>query len=204
MITVYGAAPSRALRVLWMLEEMGLEYQVHQIDFANRFDDADFIAASPPGFMPGFKDGDVRMMESVAIIDYLSRRYGPTPLAVREDEPGFPAYLQFLHFGEASIAGPLNVTMGSRFFAPEDQKQNWGATFAVDMVAQRANAVADVLKRSEYVAANRFTAADISLGYALGLAEPFGFADRLDPALTDYVARLKQRPAYQRASAHRV
>src|SRR5947207_547604 len=81
MITVFGAPPTRALRVVWMLEEMGLEYEIRPVDFAKRFEDAEFLAASPAGSIPGIRDGGVQMMESCAILEYLGAKYGPTSLA---------------------------------------------------------------------------------------------------------------------------
>jgi hypothetical protein len=116
--------PTRALRVLWMLEEMGLDYEIRPVDFGRRLDDAEFIAASPTGSIPAIRDGDVRIMESCAVLEYLGAEYGPTPLTPRFGDPSYPAYVSFLHFGEASLSAPLNVTMGSRFFAPDEQKQN--------------------------------------------------------------------------------
>jgi glutathione S-transferase len=199
MITVYGAPPTRALRVIWMLEEMGLAYEVRPVDFARRFEDAEFIAASPAGAIPAIRDGDVLMMESCAILDYLGATYGPTPLAPRVGDPSYPAYITFLHFGEGSLSAPLNVTAGSRFFAPEDQKQNWGAQFAVDLFVRKSTALCGPLARGPFLAGDVFTAADISCGYALGIARYFGAEERLDPLLRDYAARLRERPAFQRA-----
>ena len=201
MITVYGKAPSRALRVLWMLEEMGLPYEARGVDFMNRHTDAAFMAAAPSGAMPGFRDREVSMMESVAIIEYLAARHGPTPLAVGVEEPDFPAYQQWLHYGEASMMAPLNVTIATKFFAPEEHKQNWGAGYAVKMVADRTKVLIPHLREHEFLAADRFTAADISCGYALTVAEPLGFADRLDPVVLAYRDRLVSRPAFQRAHA---
>jgi glutathione S-transferase len=203
MIIVYGAPPTRALRVIWMLEEMGLDYEIRAVEFANRFENSEFIAASPAGTIPGIKDGEVRMMESVVIMEYLAARHGPTPLAPDQSQHEFPLYQQFLHYGEASLSAPLNVTIASRFFAPEEHKQNWGAQYAVEMVIKRWAAVADQLKLTAYVAGENFTAADISCGYASTLAKGFGFADRLDPVINSYFKRLSERPAYRRASAKR-
>ena len=201
MIAVYGAPPTRALRVLWMLEEMGLPYEVRPVDFAKRFEDAEFMAASPTGSIPAIRDGDVRVMESCAVLEYLGAKYGPTPLAPGVGDPNYPAYLSFLHFGEASLTAPLNVAMGSRFFAPEDQKENWGALFAIDMFMRKSAALLGPLGRAPFVAGDAFTAADISCGYALGLARHLGCEDRLDPAVRDYAARLAERPAYRRATS---
>jgi len=202
MITVYGAPPTRALRVLWMLEEMGLPYKVRTVDFPNRHQDAEFMAVSPAGGLPGLEDGDVRMMESVAIMEYLGARHGPTPIVPSPKDSDFPLYQQFLHFGEAGLTAPLNVTMGSRFFAPEGEKENWGARYAVEMVTRRSAALASQVKRAPFAAGQRFTAADISCGYAVGIAHAFGFGDKLDPALAGYLERLRARPAYQRAAAN--
>ena len=83
MIKVFGAPPSRGVRVLWMLEEMGLPYELRRVDFANRFEDRDFLACSPTGSLPGLEDGEVRMMESAAIIEYLG------PLRSDAARPGF-------------------------------------------------------------------------------------------------------------------
>ena len=201
MITVYGAPPTRALRVLWMLEEMGLSYEVHPVDFATRFEDAELLAASPTGALPAIRDGDVRVFESCAILEYLGAKYGPTPLAPPPGDPSYPAYVSFLHFGEASLTAPLNVTIGSRFFAPEDQKTNWGALFAIDLFVRKSAALAGPLSRTPYLAGESFTAADISCGYAIGLARFLKFEDRLEPPVRDYAARLAERPAFQRALA---
>ena len=78
---------------------------------------AEFIAASPTGSIPAIRDGDVRIM-ICAILEYLGAKYGPTPLTPSFGDPSYPAYVSFLHFGEASLSAPLNVTMGSRFLRP--------------------------------------------------------------------------------------
>ena len=203
MITVYGQPPTRALRVIWMLEEMGVPYQIKEVDFASRAEDPDFIDANPVGSFPALRDGDVTMMESCAILEYLGGRYGPTPLAPRPDDPNYPAYLTFLHFGEASLAGPMNVILATRFYAPEAQKQHWGASYAVDNFVRKSAALTRRLGESPYLAGSDFTAADISCGYAIGFARNLGVGERLHPALVAYLDRLVDRPAYKRAVASR-
>ncbi|HEX4737182.1 MAG TPA: glutathione S-transferase family protein [Allosphingosinicella sp.] len=202
MIKVFGAPPTRALRVIWMLEELGLPYEVHQVDFPNRLQDKAFIACSPTGALPGIEDGDVRMMESVAIVEYLGTRHGPSPLVPPPGDPCWPAFLSWLHFGEGSLTAPLNVAIGTRFFAPEDQKQNWGALFAIDIFVRKSAALVAPLKRGPWLLGDTFTAADISCGYALGLARPLALEDRIDPVLVDYADRCRERPAYKAAAAH--
>ncbi|MGH7119325.1 MAG: glutathione S-transferase family protein [Acetobacteraceae bacterium] len=202
MIIVCGAPSTRALRVVWMLEEMGLPYEVRPIEFTKRLENTEFLAASPTGSFPGIRDGEVRMMESCAILEYLGAKYGPTPLAPVVGDPAYPAYLSFLHFGEASLSGPLNIALASRFFAPDDQKQTWGGQFAVDLFVRKAAAMVGPLGRHEYIAGDHVTAADISCGYAAGFGLFLGVEDQLDPATRDYYQRLTERPAFQRAMRH--
>lgn len=201
MITVYGRPPTRSMRVIWMLEEMGLPYEIRVVDFAKRMEDADFLDVSPAASFPAIRDGDVHLMESCAILEYLGAKHGPTPLAPTYGDASYPRYISYLHFGEASLSGPLNVVIGTKFFAPEDQKSNWGATFAMDSFVRKSAALLEALRDSPYIAGKVFTAADISCGYALGLAQFLGFADRLDPVLRDYAGRLAARPAFQRAQS---
>lgn len=199
MITVYGAPPTRALRVCWMLEEMNRPYEIRSVNFQTRFEDKEFMDASPAGSLPAIRDGDTQLIESCAILEYLGAKYGPTPLTPGPGEKYYPAYMSYLHFGEASLSAPLNIAVATRFFAPDDQKQNWGAQFAIDLFVRRSRALLGPLSRSPYIAGETFTAADISCGYAIGLSRFLGFEERLDPALRDYAGRVTQRPAYQRA-----
>jgi len=198
VIKVYGRPPSRATRVIWMLEEMNLPYEVRSVDFMKRMEDTDFLEVSPTGSFPGVRDGDVRLMESCAILEYLGAKYGPTPLAPSISDPTYPRYISYLHFGEASLSGPANVAIATKFFAPDDQKNNWGTKFAIDSFVRKSAALVAPLRESAFIAGDQFTAADISCGYALGLANFLGFGERLDPALREYSGRLAARPAFQR------
>jgi glutathione S-transferase len=203
MITVYGHPPTRALRVIWMLEEMGVPYQLAKVAFAARADDAEFMQANPIGSFPALRDGDVTMTESCAILQYLGTCYGPTPLAPAPDDPSYPAYLSFLHLGEASLCGPMNVIIATRVSAPAADKQHWGVSYAVENFLRKSIAVTRRLAEHPYLAGPHFTAADISCGYAIGFARSLGVGDRLDPALVDYLDRLVDRPGYKRAAAAR-
>ena len=187
-----------------MAEEMGLDYEIVPVDVFAPTRPAEFLAINPAGSVPALVDGDVAMVESAAMLEYLGGRYGPTPLTPLPDAPNYPAYLQFLHFGEASFGGVLAVAMASRFFAPEEHRDNWGGKAAVDAAVRRSILPANALKKAPYVTGEAFTAADISVSYALDLAQFLGFIDRLDPVLADYHERLKARPAQQRARARSV
>src|SRR5947207_12888822 len=118
MITVFGEG--RGFRVVWLLEEMGLAYQLRPVDLlAGVEEDAEFLAINPAGFIPAIRDGDVTMVESIAIMEYLMARYGPTPLAPDPHNPAFPPYQQFLHLAYARLAAAIYVVVVSRNLAPK-------------------------------------------------------------------------------------
>lgn len=197
MITVFGEG--RGFRVVWLLEEMGLPYRLRPVDLLVGVEnDTEYLAINPAGFIPAIRDGDVTMVESIAIMEYLMARYGPTPLAPDPHDPAFPAYQQFLHLGEAGLAASLYIAVVSRNLAPEAERQNWGARKALEVFRNRLGLVIRQLERSSYLAGNTFTAADISVTYALEFAERTGVA-ALGQAEQAYVARTSGREAYKRA-----
>ena len=170
MITVFGEG--RWFRVVWLLEEMRLTYKLRPVNLvAGVENDVEFLAINPAGFIPAIQDGDVTMVESIAIMEYLMARYGPTPLAPDAHDPAFPAYQQFLHLGEASLAASIYFVNASRNLAPPAQQQNWGAGKALEVFRSRLGLVTRQVARSPYLAGDSFTAADISVTYALELAQ---------------------------------
>jgi len=197
MITVYGEG--RGFRVVWLLEEMGLPYRLRGVDLlAGVENDPEFLAINPAGFIPALVDGDATMVESIAIMEYLIARYGPTPLAPAPHDPAFPAYQQFLHLGEAGLGVPIYFVNVSSRLAPEGERQNWGARKALEGFESRLGLVTRQLARAPYMAGDAFTAADISVAYTLLLAH-MGGSFALGEAERDYVDRVARRDAFQRA-----
>jgi len=197
MITVWGEG--RGFRVVWLLEEMGLPYRLRPVDMlAGVENDPEFLAVNPGGFIPAIQDGEVTMVESIAILEYLMARYGPTPLAPDPHDPAFAGYQQFLHLGEAGLAASIFFVVGARNFAPESERGNWTANQALGVFESRLRLVTRQLARAPYMAGEAFTAADISVTYALHLAQRAGGVV-LGPAEQAYVDRTTARPAYGRA-----
>lgn len=197
MITVYGEG--RGFRVVWTLEEMGLAYRLRPVDMlAGVENDPEFLAINPAGFIPAIVDGDAVMVESIAIMEYLMARYGPTPLAPDPHDAAFPAYQQFLHLGEAGLAASTFFVVVSHMLAPEAERDNWGARKAQQTFESRRGLVTRQLARSPYMAGDAFTAADISVTYALEFAQRTGNAV-LSETEQAYVARTTGREAYKRA-----
>lgn len=199
MLKVYHSQGARSLRVLWLCEEMGVPYQTAEASFFRPSDE--FKAVNPLKTVPAMKDGDVSMIESVAMMIYIMNKYGPTDLDVKPNEPGYSDYLQYLMFGEAGVAAYGNPLVATRFMAPEDQKQNWTASYLKNAILKRLEFVGERLGGKPYIAADRFTAADISVAYIVSGAKFAGIEEELPAAVKSYVANLHQRPAYQRAAA---
>jgi glutathione S-transferase len=198
MITVWGGQTSRSIRAVWVLEEMGLPYRLRHVDMLAAEKDPAWLAVNPGDFLPAIQDGDVTMIESVAIMEYLMGRYGPTPLQPSPDDPAFPTYQQFLHMGEAGLATLIMVPLVSGFIAPEADRDNWSVRWARECVERRLLLVRRQLAGAPYMAGDRFTAADISMTYALNLgADHAGFV--LSDAEMAYLARTTGRDAYKRA-----
>lgn len=198
MITVFGGATSRSLRVVWLMEEMGLDYRIRFVDMLASERDPEFLAANPADYIPVLQDGEVTMVESIAILQYLMARHGPTPLQPASDDPAFPGYLQFLHLGEAGIATLTMVPLVSRFLAPEGERDNWGARQATFWVEKRLKLVRRQLERAPWMAGEAFTAADISVAYGLDLTRNQSIIE-LGEAEQAFLARAKARDAYKRA-----
>lgn len=197
MITLYGEG--RGFRVAWLLEEMGLPYELRPVDMlAGVENDPEFLAVNPGGFIPAIRDGDVVMVESIAILEYLIARYGPTSLAPDPQNPAFPLYQQFLHLGEAGMATFMFAFVATNILAPDDAKDNWTARACLDWFESRRGLVDRQLLRAPYMAGDAFTAADISVTYALQLAERTGGAALRDGERA-YLARTTGREAYRRA-----
>lgn len=199
MITVYGEG--RGFRVVWLLEEMGLPYRLRRVDLlAGVENDPEFLALNPGGFIPALVDGEVVMVESIAIMEYLMARHGPTALAPAAQDDDFPAYQQFLHLGEAGLAASIYFVSGARNIAPADQRDNWSAGQALATFESRLRLVTRQLQRAPFMAGPRFTAADISVTFALEMARR-NVGYRLGEVERAYVARMLERGGYQRAMA---
>lgn len=201
-LVLHHAPRSRSIRVLWLMEEMGLDYRLAPVAFdARPVGDEHYEKVHPLRKVPALEDGDRTMFESIAILQYLMSRYGPTDLDVRPDEPDYARYLQWLHFGEAGMLMPVQMLLAHTTLLPEDKRNPqlaaWGRAEVDKLLAMLgSHAVAG----RDYVAADRFTAADISLGYMLYLLKLIRQFDGAPEPVSAYFARLAERPAWAKAS----
>jgi glutathione S-transferase len=199
MITLYHCAAARSFRPLWTLEELGLPYDLKMLPFPPRVFAKEYLGINPLGTVPLLLDGDTRMTESAAIAQYLVTRYGPTPLAVGIDEPDYGAFLNWLHFGEATLTFPQALVLRYSQLEPEERRSPQVATDYTKWFFGRLRGVEAALAKSDTICARRFTAADISVGYALLLAQRIGLSKDFTPGIAAYWQRLQARDGFRRA-----
>ena len=202
MIRLYHCADARSFRPLWALEELGLEYELIVMPFPPRYRAKEYMAINPLGTIPALVDDDTFMTESAAIVEYLVTRYGPSPLAVPVDDPAYGAWLNWLHFGEATLTFPQTLVLRYRRFEPG--KAEVVADDYAKWFLARLRAVDRALDGQQWLCAERFTGADISVGYALLLAAQLGLDVEFTPTVAAYWARLQARPAFQAAKASQI
>ena len=197
MIELWHCADARSFRALWALEELGLDYKLHLLPFPPRIREPEFLKINPLGTIPALRDGNTFMTESAAIVQYLATRYGPNDLTVALDDPDYGAWLNWLHHGEATLTFPQTLVLRYRQLEPgraEHVADDYAKWFM-----SRLRYASGVLEQSEYLCAGRFTAADISVGYALLLAKSLKLDERFSLAIQAYWARLSERPAFKAA-----
>lgn len=199
MIDLYHCVDARSFRPLWALEELGLPYQLHMLPFPPRALDKSYRGINPLGTVPLMIDGQRRMTESAAICQYLAARHGAGSLNVEPDEPGFADYLNFLHFGEATLTFPQTLVLRYTWFETMERRQPQVAQDYAQWFLARLRSLDTRLQHDDWLCAGRFTAADISVGYAILLASYLDLAPQFSPSAAAYLERLQRRPAYQRA-----
>ncbi len=199
MITLYHCAGARSFRPLWTLEKLRLPYDLKMLPFPPRALAKEYLGLNPLGTIPLLLDGDTRMTESAAIVQFLVTRYGPTPLAVGVEEPDYGAYLNWLHFGEATLTFPQTLVLRYTELEPEERRNPQVVADYAKWFFGRLRAVEAAVANREMLCAERFTAADISVGYALLLAQQIGLSRDFGPAAAAYWQRLQARDGFRRA-----
>jgi glutathione S-transferase len=202
MITVHHLGVSQSERIVWLFEELGIPYQLkrYERDPASGLAPASYKALHPMGIAPVITDGALVLAESGAIIEYVIAKYGNGRLAVASDKPNFAEYLFWFHFANGTMMpSQMTVFVASLAGAPSDN-------VVLDSLKARADlAFALVEKRlgeAPYLAGTEFTAADIIMGFSLMTMRAFLPRDLGPyPNIRNYLKRIGERPAYQRAMA---
>jgi glutathione S-transferase len=200
-VKLWHCKDARSLRPLWTLEEMGLPYELETLPFPPRVLRKDFLATNPLGTIPYFTDGDVRMTESSGICLYLVERYRRHELGLRPEHPEYADYLNWLFHSDATLTFPQTIVLRYTLLEPPERRLPQAAADYRKWYLARLRLLDAHLIDREFLCDGRFTIADIAIGFALYLGETLGIAADYQPQTRGYLERLKQRPAFQRATA---
>ncbi|GLK87155.1 glutathione S-transferase family protein [Pseudomonas turukhanskensis] len=211
MITVHHLNNSRSQRILWLLEEVGAEYEIkrYQRDPKTMLAPPELRAVHPLGKSPVITDGDLTLAESGAIIEYLAGRYGPHLLPA-EGSPERLRCTYWLHFAEGSAMPPLLLKLvfdtleraPMPFFIKPIARgisSKMKGTYINPQLRQTLDYLEAELNKSEWFAGDTFSAADIQMSFPLEAAASRAGLDASRPKLKAFLDRIHARPAYQRA-----
>jgi len=198
--TLYTCAGSRGLRCTWAASEAGVELDLKLLEFPPRFKAPEYLAINPLGTVPMLIDGDTRMTESCAIAHYFATRASSSDLFVATDEADFGAYLDYTYHADATLTFPQTVYMRFALFEADKGWGDAGQAYA-KWFHKRLVKIEERLGSREFLCADRFTVADICVGYALILASKVGLDEGVPDSLKAYRERLTGREGYKRAVA---
>ncbi len=197
MIVVHHLNQSRSQRVLWLLEELELDYEIvqHTRNPETNLAPESLLAVHPLGKSPLIRDGDVTVIESGAILEYIVRRYGKGRLAPAEASPDFVRYLQWMHYAEGSAMLPLMMTLYFRRLGDA------GAPLEPRITSESERHIGFLdreLGEAPFFVGQELTAADVQLSFPIQLARMLYGMDKY-PNLAAFLDRIHARPAYRRA-----
>lgn len=210
-IIVHHLNNSRSQRILWLLEELDLEYSVkrYERDPETMLAPASLREVHPLGKSPVITDGELTIAESGAIVEYLIERYGDGRLVPAEGTPEKLRYTYWLHYAEGSAMPPLvmqlvfnQIEQKTPFFLSPIAKMITGKvrkTLIEPQIAQNLDYMEAELKKNTWFAGDEFTAADIQLSFPLEAASAYNNLDSTHPHLIAFLNRIQAKPAYKMA-----
>jgi len=202
MIRIHHARRARSARVIWLLEELGVSYELDTIEFKREnLRSPEYIKLHPLGLVPVMEDGPVRIFESGAILEWLLEKYGEGRLAPKPATPERALYLQWFHYGEASLARYIGDVVRHRFTLPEAERKADVVEGARARLLEALAVVERELGGRAFILGGDFSAADIMVAYGIVMARITGELPKNLTNVAAYLDRLKARPAYARAWA---
>ncbi|MES1989628.1 MAG: glutathione S-transferase family protein [Pseudomonadota bacterium] len=201
MLKVYHAPNTRSIRVLWLLEELGVAYDKETVAFDPAYlQSPKHLAIHPLGKLPAIDDEGLVLNESGAIVQYILAKHAGSHLEPKLGTPAYGKYLQWLHFAEASVMPPVSTIIQHTIRKPKEERVESVLNDARAALAKVMGVLDKELSKGPFICGETFTAADIMLGYDLYLCNLIGagFADYKN--LSAYYAKLAARPGFLKAT----
>ncbi len=194
---LYHCIDARSFRCVWAAAAAGVDYDLIVMPFPPRAHAPEYKLINPLGTIPGWVEGNRVMTESAAICQHIARG---TSLSVREDEADYPDYLNWLHRSDATLTFPLAIMLRySVFPAPEDRKLDVAEDYKAFFLGRARSIEAALADGRSWLVAERFTIADICVGYAVMLARSLGLADALGEHTHAWWDRLSATSSFKAA-----
>ena len=201
MLTLHFAPNSRAGRIVWLLEELDLPYELNRMDFHPKDLKSDeHRARHPLGRVPVLDDDEIRIWESGAIVEYILERHKNGGLKPVVDSANYPAYLQWFHYCEGMVMPPVNTIVVQTVLLPPDRRDETALAQAQKLLTRALAPVDESLTGKDYLIGD-FSGADIMLGHACFMSNRLGCVTDEMTNLKGYVERVAARPAFQKAMA---
>ncbi|MBN3925657.1 glutathione S-transferase [Nostoc sp. NMS4] len=199
MIIVHHLNNSRSQRVLWLLEELGIEYEIkfYERDAKTMMAPESLRQVHPLGKSPVITDADLTIAESGAIIEYLSDRYGNGRLVPASGTPEHLRYKYWLHYAEGSAMPPLVMQLVLSNFGAGDSPVVSG--FVAPQIKLHFDYIEGELRKNTWFVGEEFTAADIQMSFPLEVVAMQREEVENRPKLKEFADRIHERPAYKRA-----
>ncbi|WDI32766.1 glutathione S-transferase family protein [Hyphococcus flavus] len=192
---------TRSLRVAWAGYELGLELDIETRPFDRpKLKDPEYLKLNPLGKTPVFFDGDKRMVESVAIIEYLANKYADGALTRNVSHTDYGDYLQWMQFGEAGMGLYVSMLMGHTVLLPEEQRIEVMKIWSINETTNCLNFIEAEIGDKDYLLGD-FSLCDISVGYLLFLLKVTRNGNLMGEKTSNYFNRIRERDAWKQASA---
>jgi len=197
---LYYAQNTRAVRIAWLLEELGLPYEIEKFQLGSpEMRSPDYRKVHPMGRVPALEDGDITLFESGAIVEWVLAVHGNGRLQPPVGTKEFAQYLQWFHYCEGMIMPPINTIVVETILLPPERRSEANAKRAIKLLSQMLTAVETHMEGRDYLAGD-FSAADIMTGHSVTVSREMLKLDfSALPNLDAYADRLLARPALQKA-----
>ncbi|MBL4596615.1 MAG: glutathione S-transferase family protein [Robiginitomaculum sp.] len=202
-IKLYHATFARSLRVVWLLEEMGLAYELEKVKLAlGETGGAVLAAVNPLQKVPTIEiDGEV-LQESTAILEFVANRLGGEDMILPVNDPDYGRFLQWLHGGEAGFGIYISMYFGHTLLLPEEDRDPKMVAWSVHNLKKMLALFGDALGQRKFIAGDKFTIADISVGYICSGLNLVGQLENLAPKnVVTWYQSLAARPAFVKANS---
>ncbi len=196
MLKVHFAPNSRAGRIIWLLEELSLPYEVNNMAFHPKDLKSDeHRKRHPLGRIPVLDDGEIRIYESGAIIEYVIERHKNGGLKPSVDDERYPEYLQWFHYCEGMVMPPINTIVVQTILLPPDRRDETVLGQAQRLLTKSLAPVNEALEGKDYLIGD-FSAADLMLGHACFMSNRMGCVPDEMVHLKQYVEKISNRDAF--------